>query len=111
LTIFRAIGHRRGQAEALNETGHLLLDASDGAAALRAHHDALRLARDIGHRGEEARAMDGIGRGLIQAGDTGDGVAWLRRALAIYRRTGVPEADRVAAAIGRVVRRDGQPMS
>ena len=55
--------------------------------------------RDINTPVEEARALEGIGRCHIQEGNPGQGAADLRQALAIYRRIGAPEAQRVETTL------------
>ena len=56
---------------------------------------ALSIARDIDTPAGEAQAREGIGRSHIQEGNLGQGARNLQQALAIYRRTGAPEAQRV----------------
>ena len=60
---------------------------------------ALSIARDINTPVEEARALEGIGRCHIQKRNPGQGTADLRQALAIYRRIGAPEAQRVETTL------------
>jgi hypothetical protein len=60
---------------------------------------ALSITRDINTPVEEARALEGIGRCHIQEGSPSQGAAHIRQALAIYRRIGAPEAQRVEATL------------
>lgn len=88
-------GERADEAEALNNLGDLYLDAARDAYA-----QARDIAASIGVPLEEARALEGIGRLLIQSGERAAGTAMLERSLALYKRIGSPNADRVAAVLG-----------
>jgi len=60
LTLFREIGERAGEAEALNGLGDVLL-ATGQAERARAHYAAaLVLASQIGDKHEQARARAGL---------------------------------------------------
>lgn len=93
-------GHRYGLAE---------VAAAEGAIeARRGHHEAARnsygsageLAREIGASLLEAQAWRGGGLALVAMGERGEGARWLREALALYERTGTPEARQVRDALG-----------
>jgi tetratricopeptide (TPR) repeat protein len=93
LETSRELGHRLGQAEALNRLGELSSCTSASHQARERHTQALTSARDIGVPFEEARALEGLGRAHLQDGHTGQAAAHLRQALSIYQRTGSPRAE------------------
>jgi tetratricopeptide (TPR) repeat protein len=95
LELFHDLGHRLGQAEALNRLGELSRRTSATHQARERHTQALAIARDIGVPLEEARALEGIGNSHLQDGNAGQGAASLRQALTIYQRIGAPAAQRV----------------
>ena len=99
LQLFRDLGDRRGQAEASVNLGELLLLSSAHREARGYFAQALSIARDIKAPVLEALALEGIGRSHIREGDPGQGAAHLRQALAIYRRIGAPEAQRVETTL------------
>jgi tetratricopeptide (TPR) repeat protein len=95
LALFRDLGNRLGQAEALNHLGELATRTANTQQARERHTQALAIARDIGAAPEEARALEGLGHTYLQDGNTGQAAADLAQALAIYQRIGVPAARRV----------------
>jgi tetratricopeptide (TPR) repeat protein/transcriptional regulator with XRE-family HTH domain len=99
LTLFCELGDRLGQAQVLNELGTVELDACDVSGALAHHRQAEELAGEVPSALEQARAREGLGRCLLHGPDRVEAVAHLRQALSIYRRLGVPDADRVEAAL------------
>jgi tetratricopeptide (TPR) repeat protein len=96
LAIYRKLGHQQGQAESLNALG-ALARPEEPELAMAHHQEALRMARLTSSQPEEARACEGIGYCLVEAGETTEGMAHLHRALEIYRRMDVPDADRLAS--------------
>jgi tetratricopeptide (TPR) repeat protein len=99
LQLFRDLGDWHGQAGALINLGELLFLSSAYREARGYFAQALGIARDIDTPVEEARALEGIGRCHVQEGNPGQGAADLRQALAIYRRIGAPEAQRVETTL------------
>jgi tetratricopeptide (TPR) repeat protein len=95
LRLFRDLGRRHEQAEALNSLGELSTQTAARQQARDYHTQALAIARDLGVPLEEARAMEGIGRSHLQDGHAGEGAAKLQQALTIYQRIGAPDAQRV----------------
>jgi tetratricopeptide (TPR) repeat protein len=93
--LFRDLGDRHGQAGASINLGELLSLSLAFREARGYFVQALSIARDIGTPAGEAQAREGIGRSHIQEGNPGQGARNLQQALAIYRRTGVQEAQRV----------------
>jgi len=96
LDIYRDIGNRNGEAEALNDTGALHRISGDLARAQRCHQQALDLARVIASSRNEAKALAGLGRCALAAGHSTQAGVLLRQALEIFRRIGAAEADDVA---------------
>ena len=97
--ISRDLGYRFGEATALNNTGELLLATATPAEARACYERALVIAAELGSLTEEACALEGIGRCELQDGDRVQGAGRLGEALAIYRRTGSPNAERVSARL------------
>jgi tetratricopeptide (TPR) repeat protein len=95
LRLFRDIGNRLGQAEALNRLGELATRTSAADQARKHHAQALAIARDLSAAPEEARALEGLGRSHLQDGDPGQAAAHLRQALTIYQSIGAPAARRI----------------
>lgn len=101
LAIYREVGNQRGQAESLNALG-ALTRTDDPELAMRYHQEALRLARVVSSQPEEAHACEGLGHCLIDTDEIA-GMVYIRRALAIYQRMGVPDVARVMSWLdGRV---------
>lgn len=98
IAIYRELGDRGGQAEVLNNIGDLM-DLSFDAAARDHYEQALTLAREVGLQLEEARALAGIGRYLIIRDGNQEGVPYLRDALRLYQRLGLPEPESLNEAL------------
>jgi tetratricopeptide (TPR) repeat protein len=99
LRLFRDLGDRHGQAGASISLAEILFLTSEYDQARRYFAQALDIAQDIGTPVEEARALEGIGLCRNQEESPGQGAEHLRRALAIYRRIGAPEAQRIETAL------------
>jgi tetratricopeptide (TPR) repeat protein/transcriptional regulator with XRE-family HTH domain len=101
----REINHRiqnsAGEADALNAIGGLLLATGQPDQAEPVYQQALALASEFNAPLEQARALEGIGLCLLQSGNASAGT-WLRRSLAIWERISPPNAERVAAALGKL---------
>jgi tetratricopeptide (TPR) repeat protein len=95
LELFRGLGNRLGQAEALNRLGELSLRTSATSQARDQHTQALAIARDIRAAAEEARALEGLGQSHLREGNPGQAAAHLQQALTIYQHIGAPAARRV----------------
>ena len=99
LALYRDLGVRLGEAKPLNSLGQVLR-VSGAIGDARAHHGhALDIAQALRIPLEQARALEGIGVCHLQQGQTGEGGAYLRRALALYRRMGSPDARRVQTSM------------
>jgi tetratricopeptide (TPR) repeat protein/transcriptional regulator with XRE-family HTH domain len=99
LTLARELGDALSKAQILNELGTVRLESGDVAGALAHHREALRLARDASSPLEQARAREGIGRCLLRSGDPAGAATDLREALAVYRRLGLPDAERLEKSL------------
>ena len=82
------LGDRLGQANALNDLGHLLRLTSDYPAAVQVLEQALAIYRDLGDRLGQANALFDLGPIRWLTGDHQGGVQALEQALAIYRDLG-----------------------
>jgi tetratricopeptide (TPR) repeat protein len=111
LGIFRDLGDRGGEAEALNESGTLCRVSGDLAQAEECHRQALNLARAIASW-DEAYALAGLGRCALAAGHATQAAALLQQALEIFQRIGAAEAPDLPAELdaltGRTVPRRGR---
>ena len=107
LGIFRDIGDRGGEAEALNEAGTLHRTRDDLRQAGSYHQQALDLARQIGSPMDEAHALAGLGRCALAVGHTAQAADMLRQALEILQRIGAAEAADVSAELDALT--DAQP--
>ncbi|MEU8286077.1 BTAD domain-containing putative transcriptional regulator [Micromonospora sp. NPDC048905] len=83
-------GERHVEAAALNELGRTLLAQARGDEAFEAHQEALRLATRIAHPHEQGRALAGLAEHFART-DPAEARRHWERALAIFRRMGVPE--------------------
>ncbi|MFG1761815.1 BTAD domain-containing putative transcriptional regulator [Micromonospora parva] len=83
-------GERHVEAAALNELGRTLLAQGRGGEAVEMHQAALRLATRISHPYEHGRALAGLAECFARA-DPAEARRHWERALAIFRRMGVPE--------------------
>jgi len=92
LGLFRDVGGRGGEAEALNERGTLHRVTGDLVQAEGCHQQALDLARAIASSWNEAHALAGLGRCALAAGHATRAAALLRQALEIFQRIGAAEA-------------------
>ncbi|MEW2143636.1 BTAD domain-containing putative transcriptional regulator [Micromonospora vinacea] len=83
-------GERHVEAAALNELGRTLLAQGRADEAFEVHQEALRLATRIAHPHEQGRALAGLAEHFVRTDPVEARRHW-ERALAIFRRMGVPE--------------------
>jgi tetratricopeptide (TPR) repeat protein len=102
LDIFRDLGDRAGEPEALNEKGTLHRVSGDLAQAKECHQQALEQARAIASPWMEAHALAGLGHCALAAGHATQAETLLRQALEIFRRIGAVEAAGVSAELDAV---------
>ncbi|MCO1596306.1 tetratricopeptide repeat protein [Micromonospora sp. RHAY321] len=97
-----ASGERHVEAAALNELGRTLRARGRVGEAFEMHQAALRLATRISHPHEQGRALAGLAE-YFAGVDAAEARRHWERALAIFRRMGVPErfeAERRLAELG-----------
>jgi tetratricopeptide (TPR) repeat protein len=99
LDIYRDIGNRGGEVEALNEAGTLCRVSGDLRQAKWYHQQALALAREIGSSWDEAHALAGLGRFALATGHSAEAKDNLWKALQIFRRIGAVDAADVSAEL------------
>ncbi|WP_435206731.1 ATP-binding protein [Micromonospora sp. bgisy143] len=83
-------GERHVEAAALNELGRTLRARGRDHEAAEMHREALRLATRIAHPHEQGRALAGLAEHFAPV-DPAEARRHWERALAIFRRMGVPE--------------------
>ncbi|CCH21895.1 AfsR/SARP family transcriptional regulator [Micromonospora lupini] len=104
-TLAVGSGERHVEAAALNELGRTLRARGRDRAAAEMHREALRLATRIAHPHEQGRALAGLAE-HFKAIDPAEARRHWERALAIFRRMGVPErldVERRLAELGASV--------
>ncbi|WP_371409885.1 tetratricopeptide repeat protein [Micromonospora zamorensis] len=99
-------GERHVEAAALNELGRTLLAQGRGGEAFERHQEALRLATRIAHPYEQGRALAGLAEHFVRVDPVEARRHW-ERALAIFRRMGVPERFEVEGRLAELA--DGAP--
>lgn len=99
LTLCTELGDPTGTVEVLNNLGRLAWEWPEAGDPFSYHQRALRIARDIGALVAQGRALEGMGRCLIQDSYAGCARAYLREALDLYERLGLPDALGVKAAL------------
>ncbi|MBF6328873.1 ATP-binding protein [Nocardia transvalensis] len=82
------LGHRLGQANALNNLGHLCQLTADYERAADLYERALTRYRDLGDRRGEANALNNLGVVCYLTGDYGRAAALSNQALTRYRDLG-----------------------
>jgi hypothetical protein len=102
LPLWRRIGDRAGETEALNLLGAVHRLDGDPRTGSGFHRLALRLARGTHSRACEAHSLAGLGRCAVAGGDPAEGAALLGRALDTFREIGAGEADAIAVELGSV---------
>src|SRR5262249_44183826 len=81
LKLYREIGDRRGESDALNNIGHCYLGMGRDGEGLIHYQKALQLAHEIGERYVEVEALRAIGEVHRRAGRHSVAVERYRRAL------------------------------
>jgi tetratricopeptide (TPR) repeat protein len=109
LGIYRELGERGGEVEALNELGTRHRLCGELGSAEDRHRQALELAREIGSSWDEAHALAGLGRCALAVGRTADAAASLRQAQEIFQRIGAAEAAALTAELDALT--EGGPHS
>ncbi len=90
LALWRSVGHRRGEAVALNNAARIYGDVSGWHTALDYSEQALQIARELGDREIETIAISGIGWTYYALGEEKLGLDYHFQALALARKLGHP---------------------
>ena len=110
LALFRDLGNRRGQADALNDLGVVQQLTGDYPAAAASHQQALDMFRDVGDRHGQAEALNSLGELLSRSSDSRQARDHHAQALAIARDISAPlEEARALEGIGHCHLQDGNP--
>ncbi len=88
LVIYRKIGDRHGEAEALYNIGLIYSKKGDSGNALKYYQDALAICREIGDRHGEAGVLYNIGLIYSEKGDSDNSLKYQQAALEICRKIG-----------------------
>ena len=99
LELYRELGDRAGEGEALIHLGDIAAGSANSAHARDCYEHARVVAADIAAPSLEAHALEGISQCHRRDGQTGQATAALQAALEIYQRIGSPDATRVESAI------------
>jgi tetratricopeptide (TPR) repeat protein len=99
LELFREIGARGNEAWGMNHYAAAVMDAGDPERALSLYRDAGYLAREVHQPDDEALALEGIAECLLRMGDPHEAVVHLNQALAIFRRLGMHDSERIEARL------------
>ncbi len=95
-------GEPHAEAAALNDLALTLAGSADAARLIGLHREALRVATRIAHPYEQGRALAGVAENLV-ATDPVEARRHWERALAIFRRMGVPERSEVERRLAESV--------
>jgi tetratricopeptide (TPR) repeat protein/transcriptional regulator with XRE-family HTH domain len=88
LALYRATGHRPGQANALNQIGWHLTLHGDHRTAVTYCTESVALLRALGDRRNEANALDSLAHAYHHLGEHGPAMDCYRQALDLYRAGG-----------------------
>ncbi|MFE7551055.1 tetratricopeptide repeat protein [Streptomyces gardneri] len=90
LALFRELGSRLGQANALLALGRVRYVSGQYAAAGDLHEQALALYRDVGDLHGEAEVLNSMGALVAETVGPGDGLAVYQQALLLAREVAAP---------------------
>jgi tetratricopeptide (TPR) repeat protein len=100
--MFRDLGDRRGEADALNRLGGVRRLTGDHPGAASALEEALRIYRRIGDRGGEVETLNEVGSLHQVRGDLVTAEACHRQALGLAREIASPwDEAQALAGLGR----------
>jgi DNA-binding SARP family transcriptional activator/tetratricopeptide (TPR) repeat protein len=102
LSLFRRIGHRRGEARVLQLAATVHTRLGSHGTAVDAQRKAVRIYRELGDRAYEAEMLTTLGDMLTRSRGTGEGQDAWSRALAIYDELGMARATEVRARLSGV---------
>ena len=93
LALQRRLGHRQGEAIALNNLCLIARDQNDHAAVMQQGNASLAIAREIGDRNLEALALMHLGTALRGLDQPADAEASFRQSFAIFSELGEKRAQ------------------
>jgi tetratricopeptide (TPR) repeat protein len=88
LQLYRDLGDRAGQAEALSQAGFVHMVTDDYPAAIAELCQALELFGELGHRRGQGEVLNTLGQVHLNTGDYRAAAAELRQAVELCRDTG-----------------------
>ena len=107
--MFRELGDRWGQLQAIEWLGAAAAAASDRAQAARLHRDGLRMAEDLGLWPQAADALSWLGRNALQSGDLAQARELLERAMRLAAEQSYHPGQVFAElGLGQTARREGK---
>jgi tetratricopeptide (TPR) repeat protein len=102
ISTYRDLDDRGSEAWALNYYAAVIAETGDPARAITLYLESLQLAREVHQPDDEAAALQGLGEVHLRERKLRDGAAYLRQALEIYQRLGVPAAEQVTARLAEI---------
>jgi DNA-binding SARP family transcriptional activator/Tfp pilus assembly protein PilF len=91
--LYRSVGCRAGEADALFRVGRVLTHMDEFAASLPPERESLRIFQEIGDRHGQAHALQSISNSLRMAGDVPGAVEFSQEAVLILRELGNRQAE------------------
>src|SRR6266516_1054044 len=109
LAVFRELGDRWGQLQALEWLGAAEAATGDHARADRLHRDGLHMAEELGLWPQAADALSWLGRSALHAGDLAQARELLERAMRLAAEQSYQPGQVFAElGLGQTARREGQ---
>jgi tetratricopeptide (TPR) repeat protein len=107
--MFRELGDRWGQLQAIEWLGAAAAATRDRAQAVRLHRDGLRMAEDLGLWPQAADALSWLGRSALQSGDLAQARELLERAMRLAAEQSYQPGQVFAElGLGQTARRQGE---
>jgi tetratricopeptide (TPR) repeat protein len=109
LTMFRELGDRWGQLQAIEWLGAAAAATRDFARADRLHRDGLRMAEDLGLWPQAADALSWLGRSALHSGDVAQARELLERAMRLAAEQSYQPGQVFAElGLGQTARQEGK---
>src|SRR5215475_133069 len=109
LAMFRELGDRWGQLQAIEWLGAAAAAAGDHMQAGRLHRDGLRMAEELGLWPQAADALSWLGRSALQSGDLAQAREFLERAIRLAAGQSYQPGQVFAEiGLGLTARREGK---
>jgi tetratricopeptide (TPR) repeat protein len=96
LNMFRELGNRLGQANALTELAEVLRLTGDREGTVRDLEAAIGILRDLGSRGSLAWALNYYAAVIADSGDHGHAISVYHDALGLAREVHQPDDEAIA---------------